>query len=40
MEYIRKAMENLEESQRGLDRARTITFEEFLVAAARPIPSA
>ncbi|MDX2475226.1 MAG: serine protein kinase PrkA [Candidatus Krumholzibacteria bacterium] len=31
MEHVRKAMEDLEESQRGLDRSKTITFEEFLI---------
>lgn len=30
MEYIRKAMRNLTDSQRGLDQARTIDFAEFL----------
>jgi len=31
MERVRKAMQDLEESQRGLEQSRTITFEEFLV---------
>jgi len=31
VENVRKAMQDLEESQRGLDRSTTITFEEFLV---------
>ncbi len=31
MEHVRKAMEDLEESQRNLDRSKTITFEEFLI---------
>jgi len=31
MEHIRNAMQNLEESQRGLDRAQTVTFEQFLI---------
>ena len=37
MEHIRNAMQNLEESQRGLDRAQTVTFEQFLIVLrARP----
>ncbi len=37
MEHIRNAMDNLEESQRGLDRAQTVTFEQFLIVLrARP----
>jgi len=31
MDYIRNAMHHLEESQRGLDRSKTISFEEFLL---------
>jgi predicted Ser/Thr protein kinase len=31
MEHVRKAMQELEQGQRGLDRSRTVTFEEFLV---------
>jgi predicted Ser/Thr protein kinase len=31
MEHVRKAMQDLEESQRGVDRSLTITFEEFLI---------
>jgi len=31
MEYIQKAMDHLQESQRGSHSARTLTFEEFLV---------
>ncbi len=31
MEYINKAMDHLQESQRGSQNARTLTFEEFLV---------
>ncbi len=31
MEHIRNAMQNLEESQRGVDRSGTISFEQFLV---------
>ena len=37
MEHIRNAMQNLEESRRGFDRAQTVTFEQFLVVLrARP----
>ena len=37
MEHIRNAMHNLEDSQRGLDRAQTVTFEQFLIVLrARP----
>jgi len=31
LEQIRSAMHNLEENQRGIDRARTITFEQFMI---------
>ena len=31
LEHVRSAMHDLEESQRGLDRARTISFEQFLI---------
>ena len=31
MEHIRNAMQNIEESQRGLDRAQTVNFEQFLI---------
>ena len=37
MDYIRNAMHHLEESQRGLDGSRTVSFEEFLLLL-RPHP--
>jgi len=37
MEHIRNAMQNLGETQQGLDRAQTVTFEQFLIVLrARP----
>ncbi len=31
MEHIRNAMQNIEESQRGFDRAQTVNFEQYLI---------
>ncbi len=31
MEHVRKAMQEMEDSQRNLDQSKTITFEEFLI---------